>query len=176
MHLQPYERHASCLISGILLGLGLVVFCDNRSLSDGSGDEISIHVVGAVDEAYLHVKAGATLGDLLEAVRLHPDADASELDGVRRLSDGEVIVIPHEGATTVYVTGAVEEAKVVVIPKETDPSAILQFVKTRDDADRKSFLRRKKVKNGEVIKIRSKRRSQPIESLSADRGNCPDAG
>ena len=176
MHLQPYERHVSCLISGLLLGLSLVVFCDSRPLSNFQGDEISVHVVGAVDETHLRVKAGATLGDLLEAVRLHPNADVSEFDGIRRLSDGEVIVIPYAGMTTVYVTGAVEEPKAVAVPNGAGPSIVLQAVKTRDDADRKSFLRRKKLKNGEVIKIRSTRCSQTVESPSDDRSRCPDAG
>ena len=176
MGLQVYERHMACLISGLLLGLSLVVFYDNRLLSKVQGDEISVRIVGAVDETSLRISEGATLGDILETVHLHPDADLSELDGIRRVSDGEVVVIPHAGMTTVYVTGAVEESKTVCISKEAGPSAVLQFVKTRDDADRKSFLRRKKLKNGEVIKIRSKRCSQLVEGSPADRRSCPEAG
>ena len=160
MKLQPYERHMACLISGLLIGLSLVVFCDHRSLCETSGDDISIHVVGAVEEAHVCVRAGTTLEDLLQTVHVHPDADISELDGIRRLTDGEVIVVPHEGLITVYVTGAVEEPKVVTISMDGRPNDILQFVKFRDDADRKSFLRRKRVKNGEIIKIKTKRNSR----------------
>ena len=155
--LQPYERHMACLLSGLLIGLTLVVFYDHRPTSSDHFEEISIFVVGAVDEAHVHARKGATVEDLFQSVHLHLDADTSELDGMRRLNDGEVVVIPKKGMTTVYVTGAVEESKVVIVPKETGPETILQCVCIRADADRASFLRRKKIKNGEVIRIRSKK-------------------
>ena len=71
----------------------------------------------------------------------------------------------HKGLTTVYVTGAVEEAKVVTVPKDAGPEAVLQSIQMRIDADRASFLRRKKIKNGEVIKIRPKRQRRVHEQL-----------
>jgi len=159
MQLQPYERHMACLLSGLLIGLSLVVLCDHRPFHAPNCEEISVHVVGAVDETHVRVKSGSTLEDLLQSVHLHPDADVSELDGVRRLGDGDVLVVPHMDQMTVYVTGAVEEEKVVTVPKDSGPKSILQCVQTRNDADRTSFLRRKRVKNGEVIKIKTQRRA-----------------
>ena len=94
---------------------------------------------------------------MFQLVQIHSDADISELDGVRRLTNGEVIVVPCQGKTSVYVTGAVEEAKVVVVPQDAGPKAVLQSVKIRNNADTSSFLRRKRVKNGEVIEIKAKK-------------------
>jgi hypothetical protein len=157
MQLQAHERHMACLLSGLLIGLSLVVLFDHRPLVQLGGEYISVHVVGAVDETQLQVKEGTTLEDLLSSIRVRPDADLSELDSVRRLIDGEVIVVPFEGKKTVYVTGAVEEAKVVTIPCDAGVAAILQSVNVRNNADVRSFLRRKRVKNGEIIEIRAKK-------------------
>jgi hypothetical protein len=157
MQLQPHERHMACLLSGLLIGLSLVVLCDNRPYADCRSEKITVHIVGAVEEAHLQVNEGATLEDLFLLANLHSDADISELDGVRRLTNGEVIVVPCKGQTTVYVTGAVEEAKVVIVSKDGGPNSVLQSVKVRNNADTRSFLRRKRVKNGEVIEIKAKK-------------------
>jgi hypothetical protein len=150
----------ACLLSGLLIGLSLVVLCDNRPYADFRSEKITVHIVGAVEEAHLQVNDGATLEDLFLLVKLHSDADISELDGVRRLTNGEVIVIPGKGQTTVYVTGAVEEAKVVIVPQDGGPNSVLQSVKVRNNADTRSFLRRKRVKNGEVIEIKAKKQAK----------------
>ena len=157
MQLQPYERHVACLLSGLLIGLSLVVLCDTRPLSDISGEKITVHIVGAVDEFHVQVSEGATVQDVIKLVQVHSDADTAELDGARRLTHGEVVVVPSKGQTSVYVTGAVEEPKVVVIPDNGGPKEVLQSVKLRKDADARSFLRRKRVKNGEVIEIKVKK-------------------
>jgi hypothetical protein len=162
MQLRPYERHMACLLSGVLIGLSAVVLSDRRPMGADQGDEISLHVVGAVDEAYVHMRAGATLEDLLQTIHLHPDADTSELDGASRLVGRSTIVIPFADCITVYVTGAVEEEKVVMLPKDAEPKCILDRVTTLENADRASFLRRKRIKNGEIIKIKAKSRAKRL--------------
>lgn len=165
MQLQPYERHIACLLSGLLIGLSLVVSFDNNPCGDCRSEKVTVHVVGAVEEAHVQVKEGTTIEDLFQLVQMHSDADISELDSERRLTNGEVIVVPHQGQTTVYVIGAVEEAKVVAVPAGAGPKAVLQSVKIRKNADTSSFLRRKRVKNGEVIEIKAKK--QPKSGRSA---------
>ena len=61
MKLQPYERHIACLLSGLLIGLSLVVLCDTHPYAEGRSETITVHIVGAVEEAYVQVKEGTTL-------------------------------------------------------------------------------------------------------------------
>jgi hypothetical protein len=157
MQLQPHERHMACLLSGLLVGLSLVVLRDHRPSADFSCEKISVHIVGAVDEATLSVNEGTILEDLLQLAHVHDDADLSELDGQRRVTNGQVVVVPYAGKTTVYVTGAVEEAKVVTVPKEAGPKDVLQAVNVREDAIITYFLRRKRIKNGDVIEFKAKK-------------------
>jgi hypothetical protein len=73
------------------------------------------------------------------------------------LHDGDVIVVPHKGATTIYVKGAVVEPKVVVLRFDEGPREAIKALQMQEGADLSSFLRRKSLKNGSVIEIKMKK-------------------
>ena len=156
--LQPYERHIACFLSALLAGLGLYVAFESRQVSVRSAEHIAVQVVGAVKEARISLPPGATIDDVLTMITVDENADLTELDGTKKLADGEIIVVPEKGRITVYIFGAVDEPKVVVINREEAPGAVLQYIHLHEDADIASFLRRKKLRNGSIIEIKKKRR------------------
>ena len=163
--LRSYERHTACLLSGLLAGLGLFVVIQGRNISVGVGETIRVHVVGAVRETDVMLPLGATLDDVLTRIELLDGAEPTNLDGQRRMNNGEIVVIPYGGTTTVYVTGAVKEAKVVVLDDMAKPKQVLECVDLQNDADISMFLRRRTVRNGSVIEIKKKKKSFQKEVL-----------
>lgn len=160
--LRPYERHVACMLSALLAGLGLLVTIEGRKLRTDVSDPMSVHVVGAAVESQIVLPQGSTLDDVLARLVLDENADCTALDGSRRLGDGETIVIPYVGMTTVYVTGAVTKQKVVVLDKNAKPREVLTSIQLRDDADVSSFLRRRVLRNGSVIEIKRKKQQAKI--------------
>jgi hypothetical protein len=157
--LRPYERHVACILSGILAGLGLFAAIEGRHNGVNIGETMTIHVVGAVRKTEVTLSLGATLDDVLTCIELNEGAEISELDGSRRLINGEIVVIPYVGKTTLYVTGAVIEPKVVVLVKNAKPREVLEFVQLQNDADEAMFLRRRTLRNGSVIDIKKKKKA-----------------
>jgi hypothetical protein len=157
-HLKPYERHVACILSGLMAGLG--IFAAMEGSREGTGDQITVHVVGAAKTSQIEIPAGATLDDALVHVGLSADADLSELDGTRRLTNGEILVVPYKNTTTLYVTGAVVEPKVVVLEKDAKPLQILNFIQPQEDADLSTLHRRKAIRNASVLEIKRKKPSK----------------
>lgn len=154
--LRPYERHAACAIAALLTAIGLLASLENSRLCASKGEPISVHVVGAVRECELLLPQGSSLDDVISRVVLDEKADCSEFDGSRRIVNKETIVIPFSGATTVYVTGAVKEPKVVVLEKAAKPKDVLQLLDLTEDADLSQLSRRRVLRNGSVIDIKRK--------------------
>jgi hypothetical protein len=155
--LKAYERHVACMLAGLLAGLGLFAAIEGRHTTIDSGEMMTIHVVGAVKQTDVMVPVGATLDDVLVRIELNEGAECTELDGSRRVINGEIVVIPYVGTTTVYVTGAVLDPKVVVLEKNAHPRAVLEFVRLQNDADTAMFLRRKTLRSGSVVDIKKKK-------------------
>lgn len=155
--MRPYERHVACLLSGILAGLGLFAAIESHHQAASTQERIIVRVVGAVEAKDIAVPQGATVDDVLANSIVNERAAVSELDGSRRVSNGEILVVPYEGTTTLYVTGAVAEPTVVVLQKNAKPRELLQFIQLQADADEAGFLRRKVLKNGSIIEIKKKK-------------------
>ena len=156
--LRGYERQAACILAGLLAGLGLFAAIEGRYKYADAGEMMTVHVVGAVEKTELALPMGATVDDALSRIDINERAEVSELDGSRRLINGEILVIPYVGTTTVYVTGAVIEPLVVVLEKNAKPRDVLEHVQLQDDADKALFLRRRTVRNGTVIDIKKKKK------------------
>ncbi len=154
--LRPYERHVACLLLGLLAGIGIAAAVAGRQGTCPGVETITIRVVGAVCEKELCVESGATLDDALARIAMREGADTSGLDGARCLHNGEVVVVPYEHTTTVYVTGAVLEPKTVVLEQGAKPRQILEYVQVSSDADVSQVLRKRVLKNGSVIEIKKR--------------------
>lgn len=158
--LRPYERHTACFLVALLVGIGVHVVIEQYHICTEPADPLSIHVVGAVQESHLLLPHGSTLDDVISRVALTTEADCNELDGSRHVVNGETVIIPHSGKTTVYVTGAVHEPKLVVLDNKAKPKEVLQSVDLQDDADVSAFMRRRSLKNGSVIEIKRKNKKE----------------
>lgn len=167
--LQPYERHVALLLCAILIGLGLsaVVFRPTAQIEES--EQVQIHVVGAIEETKVFVARGSTVNDVLDRIHLQKNADVAELDGGRRLVDGETIVIPYAGKKTLYVIGAVTEPRVVVLGENTGMEELIASVPFTSEADVRSFRRRKVIKNGAVVKVLAKKERKKSLGVKAKR-------
>jgi ribosome-associated protein YbcJ (S4-like RNA binding protein) len=156
--LRAYERHVAVILISILIAFS--VFVSYEKTSEGrldNEDPICAHVVGAVFECKILVPRGTTVEDVLKKVTFEKTADFSEIDSSRRMMRDEILVIPYVGKVTLFVTGAVEFPKIVVLNIGSGPKDVLAEIQVRDDADIKTFLRRKKLLSGSVVEIRTKK-------------------
>jgi hypothetical protein len=151
-HLKPYEKHIGCFIGAILISLA---FFSGPKGKQGlcEKNEVSIHVVGAVEETDVKLPYGATVDDLLERIVILSSADLLEIDGNKKIMEDGTIVIPFDEGITLYVVGAVQHKKLLVLPKGCSSQAILDQLELMQEADRARFKRRRVFKTGMIIDI-----------------------
>jgi hypothetical protein len=149
--LTYYERHIACVLISLLIFLGCQS-CLSQKGNETTKEMVSISVVGAVKEQTLFRTPGVTVDSILQNIDVQEDADLLEVDGSRRIAENEILVIPYHGKLTVYVTGAVVEAKLVVAEKNATVADILDHVILADDADVKRVMRRR-VRNASVLTV-----------------------
>lgn len=128
----------------------------------------TVHVVGAVQEQFLRVPYNTSVDEVLLQVTVDPGADMCEIDGSRKITKDEILVVPFIGKMTVYVTGAVKEPGVVVLEQEATPAALAQRIIFSEFADVKAFQRKKVLKNSSVIDIKLKQ-TQPVKLSGKNR-------
>lgn len=155
--LYPYERHVACILIAILLGLGVAGIRLRKSSPEELQPLTRVKVIGAVESTELEVPLETTIDEILEQVQLSPDADLSEIDGLKKIGCAEVFVVPFRGKKTFFVTGAVQESKIVVLEGDVTARKILDSILVTEAANVSAFLRRRKFPNGSVIQVKNKR-------------------
>jgi hypothetical protein len=158
IQLKVYERHIACLLMAVLASLGFVGMDFSKSEMVDAKQRIEVVVVGAVKKTSVVVLQGASFGDVCEQAILSEDADVSNIDMTKKVTQNEVVVIPVRGKQTFFVQGAVVEPRVVFLDGDVSARVILSKVEVTDEADIKSFNRRRVFKNGSVIEIKRKKK------------------
>lgn len=156
--LRAYERHVACGLAAVLVALGIAGIDTAKKINENQ--KIQVFVVGAAQQTKVEVDRGSSLGDVCEKAELRSDADISNIDMAKKVVHNEVIVIPVYGKKTFFVKGAVVEPKIVVIEGKVNAKLILQGVNTTEEADVKTFSRRRVFKNGSVIEIKKEKRQK----------------
>jgi hypothetical protein len=164
--MRAYERHTAVILMSVLLAFSVFVSYEKPS-QDKKYDEdtVRVHAVGAVSECELIVSRGTTVEEVIKKVTIEKTADLSEIDGTRRIFRDETLVIPYVDKVTLFVTGAVEVPKLVLLNAGASPKDVLAEVLVRADANVKSFLRRKKLLTGSVVEIGKKRVRKQCETV-----------
>jgi hypothetical protein len=155
--LRTYERHIACGIASILTALGIIGFIGKEKGEEAQ--TIVVHVVGAIKKGEVEVFRGASVGDVCSSAGLRDDSDPSDIDMSKKVVQDEIVVIPIKGKKTVYVCGAVIEPRLVSFDDEISAKKIIESVSVTENADLKSFCRRRKFKNGSIVEIKEKKRS-----------------
>jgi hypothetical protein len=153
--LSFFEKYTSCSIIALFVSLAFVIFLDTRTSSiHKKRSLITVRVVGAVLEQTVSGTYNSTVDEILQKVRMLPEADVCEVDGSRKLCSDEILVIPHQGKITVYICGAVENPGVVILPLHATMSDLRTKIEFSKTADIKNFLRKKVLKNGSIVEVR----------------------
>ncbi|MBA3957533.1 MAG: SLBB domain-containing protein [Parachlamydiaceae bacterium] len=119
--------------------------------------EIEVFIEGAVEKPGAYkIERGACVSDLLALASIAPDADTRKLKLDKKLRKGQVIKIPHRPMITVHVEGAVKTPGAILVPKGSVVSDLASRLDLLEEADGKSLRRKRRLKDGEVIKIKTK--------------------
>lgn len=117
-------------------------------------NKICVHIKGAVENPSVYiVEKGSTIGEVLSEARLLPNADLSHMLLEKKLKDGQLIKVPKKETISIYLEGAVKYPGEMIIPKGTVLEELLTLVELAEDADTSKLRRKKKLKNGEIIKV-----------------------
>lgn len=152
MELRYYEKHVACILCAVLLVLSCISI-PKVSFLPCESSNLSVHVVGAVQEKTILVPIGSTVDDVLQKIELFPKADLLEIDGNRRLMRDSTLVIPFDTGITLYVTGSVASPQVLVFETPATATEILSRVQPLATADYKRFKRKRVFKTGMVVEI-----------------------
>jgi len=151
--LYPYERHVACFLAALFIFLGVLSYLEKKEIDLIGKEIVSVKVVGAVEPKTIPAPRGATVDEVLSQVVCLADADFQEVDGARQLLKDEIVVVPYRDRLTLYMRGAVQEERVLVVERGARAREILSQVVPTKEADVQRFLRRRKFINGTVIDI-----------------------
>lgn len=155
--LYPYERHVASFLIALFFFLGLISSDTGKKTVER--EMISVQVVGAVRSQVVRVPKGSTVDEVLALLDDLDQADFQEIDGMKRLIEDSIIVVPYRDRLTLFIRGAVLEERVVVVERGAQAEEILQHVEPLEDADLQRFLRRKTFINGSIVDIFQRKRS-----------------
>lgn len=152
------EKLAVLAMLLLLATLAASAYAKKHSQYKATPKNIHVTCLGACVEAKsLEFSQGSCLADLVNKISLHDDADLGKMALESRLKDGQVVIIPKKGGMSLYVTGAVDEPRVLFVPEGLHFNQLKQYITLADDADLAIFHRRRRVLcEGETIHIPSK--------------------
>ncbi len=119
-NLTPQERNAALfLVITLAIGTGVLFFKNNfsrevkpqlvKGQSQVEVELITVHLDGAVFKPGLYrVKKDSRLEDVLKKTELKSQADISNINLARKISDGEKIIIPSRGESLFLDSGVIE--------------------------------------------------------------------
>lgn len=120
-----------------------------------SVQEIEVTVTGAVSNPGAHnIPKGSTIQDLLVVVQPLPEADLTHLILEKKLKNHQKIQIPKT-TITVFLEGAVIQPGPLTLPTGSRLESLIDTIAFEDHADLKSLKKKRKLKDGETIFIKS---------------------
>lgn len=120
---------------------------------------VTVYITGEVEVPGEHtLKVGSTRGDLLAQAKPLETADLRRLKTSVKLKQGQLVEVPKLETVTVTITGEVETPITLVVPKGTTLHDIQSRVTLTGAGDPKCLEKRRRIKDGETIVVRKKRK------------------
>lgn len=170
------QRHewliVSILITTLILLTGMAFFSKKRVLPIPRTEHllttelVDVTVQGAAEHiGIFELRKGARIKDLWKLCKPTFDADLSSFKPNQLLRDGQVIKIPLKEYLTVYIRGAVQQEVVLRVLKGTQLKDLKDMIVLQKDADIKILNAKRRLKDQEVIHIRSKKISKNAQKI-----------
>lgn len=171
--LGAHEWLAVLTIVGFLLLLTCVVIIERENtsmpLERGGGrefhlkaQEVNVHIEGAVAKPGTYrVKAGMSIEEALKKAEPLPNASFSKIRLKSRVRNGQNIIVAEKPMITIHISGAVENAETIKVPKGTRLLDLENLVTYNADADIKKMSRKRVLKEGETIIVPSIQSKKP---------------
>lgn len=121
--------------------------------------KIQVRIEGAVESPGIYsVEKGAKIEDVLVKAKPAVNADLKKLIPTKKVRDGQTIKVPTLELITIYLEGAVKQPGAKLVPKGTEMEDLLSLVEFKKDADLAKLKRKKRLKEGEIVKVQHEKR------------------
>ena len=165
MEKQKLPLHEWLAVLTIILALLLLIvvttFQGSGTLPETTGEphylvaqEVEVTVEGAVENPGTYIlKKGAQVKDVLELAKPVPQADLRKINPEVKLRDGRILKVPLMPMIRVTLEGAVSQSGTIQVRKGTRLQELAEMPLFRDDADLSSLDKKRKLKDGEIVRV-----------------------
>lgn len=98
-------------------------------------------------------KKGARIDEVLAVAKPTAEADLRGIKRYARVRDGQIVEIPKIEWIEITLKGAVEESRVIKVPRGARVIDLLDIVDLHPDADREWLQKKRKLKDLETVTI-----------------------
>ncbi len=131
---------------------------------------VVVDITGAVEKPGVYeLPKGSLYKDLLSKAIPQPHADLRKIKMQALLKDGQFIHIPSEIWITIYIEGAVLNPGPKEVLAGTTLSELSEELAYSDQADRQKIQKKRKVKEGEVIRIPTLRKARAPAAIKGNK-------
>ncbi len=164
--LPPGEWLVIVAVVAVMALLTVVAFVSDRHMTDHNLDsphhlisqEIDVFVEGAVEHpGAFTVKRGAVVQDVLDRAKLRPEANLSKLKMTAKLRNGQRVRVPAKEMITIILEGAVVHPGPHRVFKGMRWDQLSEVVELAADADVKFLKKKKRLKDQDVVHVKSRK-------------------
>ncbi len=158
--LQAHEWLAVVVIIGFM-GMLTVLSLSSRHASYSTGEphhvvspDIMVIIEGAVEKTgSFTIPKGTTLREVLDLAKPFPEAHLEKLNLNKPVRKNQVIKVPEKPFITITLEGAVNDPKTIKMPKGSRLEDLLGKLSFHAEADQEKLRRKRRLKNGETVKV-----------------------
>lgn len=132
--------------------------------------KIYVFIEGAVEfPGSYQLDKGSTIENALALAKPTENADLKEMLLSKKMRDGQRIIVPKKEYIRIYLKEAVEHSGELIVPKGTMLEELPDLVHLKKGADIKKLQRKRKLKDGDVVKVlfEKQRKEEPSEGISS---------
>lgn len=120
--------------------------------------KINVRIEGAVEAPGIYnVERGANIQEVLAQAKPASNADTKKMALTKKVRDGQTINVPAKEYITIYLEGAVEHPGAIVVPKGMLMEELIGFAPFTEGADLGKIKQKKRLKEGQIIKIQTEK-------------------
>lgn len=158
--LKVHEWLSIAILIGVIAGLACLTSLNAKVESGRSGigsirqkfSGFDVLVKGAVDHpGVYHINSEIGMGDLLSLVGLSSNADLRRFNMDSVIKKGRVVNVPARAMIEIHLKGAVEEEKILTLPKGSKLEDLIPLFEFAPEANVKALQKKRRLKDGETI-------------------------
>lgn len=160
--LKVHEWLAILTVVGIIMVIVIVTYIEGRRVKTDphinfkvSHDNFDVLIKGAVDfPGVYHLTSSMSMNEVLKLAGVKEEADLSRLTLDAMVKKGRTLTVPFKQMIKIQLEGRFKgESNVIILPKGSKVSDLLNVLKFDDDADLEALQKKRLLKDGETIFI-----------------------